>query len=272
MKPEESAPPSIVITGSTRGIGLGLARSFLRRRCRVVVSGRDEAVLDKALSLLAEEFDPESFRGVRCDTTRFADLELLRDRAIEEFGGIDIWINNAGRSQPWLLVHESKPEDLESIVRTNILGVIWGSQVAARAMVPLKRGMIANMAGFGSDGSHMNRMVLYGLSKRSVQYFTHAFASELKGTGVAAGIINPGMVATDFLRAPFEGREKEFDKSKWVMNIIASRVGDVTPWLADRILKTWRSGRNDFRILFSGPLKMLFRFLTAPFVKRDIVG
>jgi len=270
MNSEE--PLSVVITGSTRGIGLGLSRAFLERGCRVVVSGKDEAVMDRALASLAEKFDPESFTGTLCDVSRYADLEKLRDHAVEQFGTVDIWINNAGRSQPWLLVHESRPEDLESIVRTNILGVIWGSQIAARTMIPKKQGMIVNTAGFGSDGSSMKRMALYGLSKRSVQYFTHALAGELKSTGVSAGIINPGMVATEFLKAPFEGRESEFEKSKWILNILSSTVERVTPWLADRILKTRLERRNDFRIAYSGPLKMMARFLTAPFVKRDIVG
>ena len=86
----------VVITGSTRGIGFGLAREFLRRGRRVLVCGRNAETTEKAVLALAE-YGAEVF-GQACDVTQLEQVQALWDAATARFGKVDIWINNAGLS------------------------------------------------------------------------------------------------------------------------------------------------------------------------------
>ena len=87
---------TIVITGSTRGIGYGMATAFLEMGCAVVISGRQQAVVDQAVSALADRFGAEKVFGTACDVRKLDQVQGLWDAAAAHFGRIDIWINNAG--------------------------------------------------------------------------------------------------------------------------------------------------------------------------------
>ncbi|NTU63416.1 MAG: SDR family NAD(P)-dependent oxidoreductase, partial [Chloroflexi bacterium] len=87
---------TIVITGSTRGIGFGLAAEFLKRECNVVINGRSQSAVDQAINSLAEWHPPNRVWGQPGDMTRYDDVQRMWDNARSHFGSIDIWINNAG--------------------------------------------------------------------------------------------------------------------------------------------------------------------------------
>ena len=90
---------SIVITGSTRGIGKGIARELLRRGHRVALSGRSQAAVDQALAELRTSATGDALAvGIACDVSKAADLQALWDGAHAAFGRVDIWVNNAGIS------------------------------------------------------------------------------------------------------------------------------------------------------------------------------
>src|SRR4051812_24858315 len=91
---------AIVVTGSTRGIGFGLADAFLARGRSVVVTGRTGGAVDEAVGRLAGKHDRARITGVACDVTRAADLESLWATATRHHGEVDAWINNAGTCNP----------------------------------------------------------------------------------------------------------------------------------------------------------------------------
>ena len=91
---------TILITGSTRGIGYGLADSFLALGCAVTISGRTQEKVDEAATALAAKHPAERIFGHPCDVTRFQQVQTLWDAAHNHYGQVDIWINNAGISQP----------------------------------------------------------------------------------------------------------------------------------------------------------------------------
>ncbi|MBP7689770.1 MAG: SDR family NAD(P)-dependent oxidoreductase, partial [Thermoflexales bacterium] len=86
---------TIVVTGSTRGIGFGLAHEFLQRGCRVVVNGRSQSAVDQAMSDLAGRHGADRVGGFPADMTVYEQVQTLWDQSIKRFGCIDIWINNA---------------------------------------------------------------------------------------------------------------------------------------------------------------------------------
>lgn len=255
----------VVITGSTRGIGFGLAGAFLEQGGSVVVSGRTPDAVEQAIARLAEDYDPARIAGQACDVTHYDQLEALWDAAVQAFGGVDIWINNAGVGTPYRAPWEIAPEQVEQVIRTNLLGVMFGTQVAYRRMVEQGSGQIFNVEGFGSTGGMRRGMTIYGSSKAAVTYFTRSFLKEMGDGPVLLGTISPGMVATGLVTGAFDD-PAEFERSRKVMSILTDRVETVAPWLVRRMLENRKNGAA---IRWLTSTKVTLRFLSAPFSHRD---
>lgn len=120
---------NIVITGSTRGIGLSMATQFLRIGCNVTLSGRGEELSEATRSTLS------SFEGkyiyIPCNVQKKANLQILWDESSRQWGGIDIWINNAGQNAPHIFSWETGETYTEKIITTNIIGMIPASRLMA---------------------------------------------------------------------------------------------------------------------------------------------
>lgn len=257
----------IVITGSTRGIGFGLADSFLDLGCAVTISGRTHEGVDKAVGEISVKHDRKDVFGYPCDVCKHEQVKALWEAAKVHFGNIDIWINNAGISGPQLMVWEISPSQTRKIVETNVLGVIYGSMIAVEGMLEQGGGGIYIMEGMGTDGRRHEGLTLYGMTKYGLDYFTKGLIEETKGTPVLVGSIRPGMVITDFILKQYEDRPEEFERAKRIFNIIADRVETVTPWLAGRLLANDKHGA---RISWFTRRKFFTRVLTNPFRKRDL--
>jgi NAD(P)-dependent dehydrogenase (short-subunit alcohol dehydrogenase family) len=257
----------VVVTGSTRGIGLGLARELLKRGCRVVVSGRSQGSVDTALAQLADVAGPDRLTGKPAEVSRFEDHEALWQHAVDAFGRVDLWINNAGISLARKPFTEAATGDLDQIVGINLLGVIYGTQVALAGMTAQGAGSIWNMEGFGSDGMTSPGLAPYGSTKRAVTYFTDAVAKEQKGKPVTVSHLSPGIVVTDLLVGDYADDPEGWAKAKKVLNILGDSVETVTPYLADGVLT---STKNGDRVAWLTRGKAARRFATAAFNKRDI--
>jgi NADP-dependent 3-hydroxy acid dehydrogenase YdfG len=162
---------------------------------------------------------------------------------------------------------EVSAKQSKNVVKTNILGTMYGTQVALSGMIAQGFGALYNMEGFGARGRSMQGMALYGSTKAAIHFIDQSLAQETQGTPVIMGAISPGMVITEMITRQFEGREQELEKSKPILNIIAERPETVAPVLADKIL---RNEKNGVTIAFSSSTRMMLKFLTAPFKKRDL--
>ena len=161
----------IVITGSTRGIGYGLADAFLNLDCSVTIGGRDQDTVDKAVAKLIEKHTPEKVLGIACDVRDPDQVQALWDQSKTRFNKIDIWVNNAGFSGPQLAAWLMPPEKAREIIETNLLGEIHGSIVAVRGMIAQGYGALYNMEGMGSDGRMHEGLTYYGTSNSGRNYF-----------------------------------------------------------------------------------------------------
>lgn len=257
----------VVITGSSRGIGYGLAEAFLTRNCAVVISGRSNGSTQAALDKLCSSYDPYNLAGISCDVRSYEQVQALWDGATVRFGKVDIWINNAGLSGPEKPFWKQEPEMSRNIIETNLLGVIYGSQVALNGMIAQNSGCIYNVEGLGSDGRVHPGLTLYGTTKYGMKYLNDALVKETRGTPIIVGALRPGMVVTDLIIDPYRNRPQEWQKVKRVFNIFADRVDNVAPWLVDQVLSNEKTGR---RIQYLSSWGLLVRFLTMPFTKRDV--
>jgi NAD(P)-dependent dehydrogenase (short-subunit alcohol dehydrogenase family) len=265
----------IVITGSTRGLGFQLAREFLRTGCAVVVSGRTGTAVDAALSRLRAEYPQAAVHGIACDVAEPGQVQALWDGAVKALGGVDHWINNAGVGQPTVPLWDLEPGMMEAVVRTDLLGVLFGARVAMRGMTAQAReqgrapGAIWFMEGHGSDGSVRSGLSVYGAAKRALRYVARALAVEARDTGVLVGALSPGIMVTDFTLKPLDRRDPAaWERTRRVFNILADLPETVAAFLAPRILAARRSGT--LIAWLTGP-KILFRFLFAGILRRRVM-
>ena len=262
----------IVVTGSTRGIGRGLALQLLERGQHVIVSGRSAT----AASAAASELQPHARDGARvigvgCDVSQLAQVENLWNTAHREFGRVDIWINNAGISHDRQRGGELRGADIRAVEETNLLGMMYATQVAMRGMQQQPAGgTIYNMEGFGSSGMKTPGMSLYGASKFALTYFNKALLSETKHSKVRICYLSPGIVITDLLKRDMGGTANpaDWERTKRIYNILADRVETVTPWLAEGVLRNDKAGA---RIAWLTGGKAGRRFLMSLFRKRQIL-
>jgi len=258
---------SIVITGSTRGIGYGLADAFLERGCYVVISGRTQEKVEEAIAKLSTNHDPKHLLGCPCDVTRFDEVQTLWDTALARWGQVDVWINNAGMGHAQTDFWDESPEEIAAVVETNIIGAMYGARVALKGMLGQGFGSLYNVEGLGSDGRRVQGLTLYASTKYGLKYLTDALVQETRGTSVLVGALRPGMVLTDLLTQQYQERPEEWERVKRVFNILADRVETIAPWFADQILGNTRSGVR-FRWLSTG--KVMGHFLGALLGKRDL--
>lgn len=258
---------TVVITGSTRGLGFGLAQRFLERGCNVVINGTRQERVDEALGRLSAFAG--RVHGVSGDVSSASDVERLYREAEERFLAVDIWINNAGIGQPpvkaWAL--DSSLQD--RIAGVNLMGVVHGTVVPFRAMKSRRSGMIFTMEGHGSNGRIVDGMAMYGASKSAATYYTKAFAYEAKGSGVSIGLLQPGMVVTDLLMETLSGDDPENAKRREIYNLLADDVGTVSAFLADGVLAARGPSPS---VVWLTPRKAMFRLLFGRFMKRDVFG
>ncbi|MFC7713784.1 SDR family oxidoreductase [Nonomuraea recticatena] len=248
----------IVITGGTRGLGFGLARALVEQGHRVAVCGTGAdrvSTAAAALGVLARV----------ADVTSRDQLQSLWDAAVDRYGRVDIWINNAGVSHAREPVWRLPAEQARRVVDVNVLGVINGSSVAIGGMAAQGGGHVWNMEGLGSDGRIVRGLGVYGATKRASTYLTDALAKEVPG-GVTVGLLSPGLVVTDLLTHGYSAAERE--RAARMMSILADRVETVAPWLADKVISRARNGAH---VRWLTPAKIAFRFATAPFGRRGDV-
>ena len=255
---------TVVITGSTRGIGRGLAENFLKLGCQVVISGRQQTAVDKLVDQL-RALGPVT--GLACNITSSDELHGLWDHAIEKYGAVDIWINNAGMSIKKQSLDQQSIDDIHNIVSTNLTGVLLACRVAMIGMKKQGQGQIWNMEGCGSNGAAQPGMASYGATKRAVNYLNKALRKDVAGSGVQICTLSPGIVVTDLLIGDYDTASPEWQKSKRIFNILGDTVNTVTPWLAKNVLASDKDG-STVAWLTNG--KAFYRFLTAGFNKRDL--
>lgn len=216
---------SAIITGGVRGIGKAIAEAFCKNGANVLLCYRsnDEAAQKTAEELKAYGTKVELLKGDVADPN-FATEAV--EKAKEEFGKIDVLVNNAGITKDKLLIKMSA-EDFDSVVDTNLKGSFYFMKAASAVMIKQRSGNIINLSsivGMKGNPSQIN----YSASKAGVIGMTMSAAKELGRRGIRVNAIAPGYIATDMT-----GVLTEDQMAKMAGAISLGRVGE-----AEDIAKT----------------------------------
>ena len=250
----------VVITGATRGFGYAVAEAMLRADAIVVISGRSEDALSKATASLGAL---GMVRSQTCDVKEEQQVYGLARFAIQSFGRIDIWINNAGYSSAAGLMLETDPQQAIDMFLANDMGTLYGSQAALHFMKSRKEGTLVNLYGNGSFLRPASPTGLYGATKVWITSFTRSLAKEISGSGVRLIGFSPGMMLTDMLTNPIVIGEHGKDMMKQYAFVLRF-LGDDPKNAAQKLVETIANNKKEFieyRML--RPWKITLRLLRA---------
>jgi short-subunit dehydrogenase len=177
------AAQCIVVTGASSGIGLVTARMAARRGARVVLSSRNAAALEEAAAAIRG--DGGEAACLAADTGRRDEIERLADFAVDRYGGVDTWVNNAGVGL-YGRITETPLEDMRQLFETNFWGVVHGSLAAVRVMSE-RGGALINVGSVLSDRA-IPLQGAYAASKHAVKGFTDALRMELAKDGIPMAV------------------------------------------------------------------------------------
>jgi short-subunit dehydrogenase len=184
----------VVITGASQGIGRETALHLAVRGASVAIAARNEEALQE-LATQVERLGGQA-EPVVTDVAEFDQVERLAQRAIERFGRIDTWVNNAAVSI-YATVEQLEPDEMERLVRVNLLGQIYGSKAAIARMKPRRAGTIINVGSALSERA-IPLQSAYVASKHGVRGFSEALRLELihEDAGIDVVLILPSSINT----------------------------------------------------------------------------
>ncbi len=185
---------NVLVTGGQQGIGLSMARAFVKKGANVAVNWFDNKIAAEKIILLGEQYGV-GVKLIQGDIANVADARHIVDKTITRFGAIDILINNAGvfPRVPFLSMEE---HDWDHVLDVNLKGSFFCSQAAVKFMIEYKCcGSIINLSSQAIRGYAPNS-VHYTASKMGVVGLTRAMALDLAKYGIRVNCIAPGLTDT----------------------------------------------------------------------------
>ncbi len=183
-----------IVTGGTKGIGRAVAEALAAESMNVCVGARN---LDEVKQAVRElEGAGASATGAACDVRVYEEVEALVAHAVEEFGGVDVLINNAGVGLH-KTVEETSPEEFRAVIETNLFGVFHGCRAAIPEMKKRGGGYIINVSSLAGANPHPS-MATYNASKFALNGFSEALMQEVRHDGIKVSYVMPGSVNTEF--------------------------------------------------------------------------
>jgi 3-oxoacyl-[acyl-carrier protein] reductase len=199
---------AVIITGSTHGIGYATAAEFLRHGDRVVIFCRHRKHVDDAVKTLSAIAGRENILGMVADVRKPADVEKVTGKCLEQFGRIDVLVNNAGVAA-YKSLEETTDADWDRIIDTNLKGTFLFLRQVVPVLKKQRKGVVINISsGLGVEG--MAGFSAYCASKFGVVGLTKVMADEIGQKGIRIYAVLPGAVDTSLLA----GSDLEIDASE----------------------------------------------------------
>ncbi|MCX4835055.1 3-oxoacyl-ACP reductase FabG [Streptomyces sp. NBC_01016] len=211
------ADKTAVITGGAQGIGLAIARAYVREGAKVVLGDLN---LEAAEAAAKELGGPSVAHAVRCDITEAAQVDALIRAAIDTFGSLDVMVNNAGITRD-ATMRTMTEDQFDQVIDVHLKGTWNGTRKAAAVMREQKRGAIVNISSL-SGKVGMVGQTNYSAAKAGIIGLSKAAAKEMAHHGVRVNAVQPGLIRSAMTEAM---PEKAWDQK--MAEIPMRRAGEV---------------------------------------------
>jgi len=195
-----------IVTGGTRGIGRAIAKSLASASAKVVITARNEKEIADAVAKL-NQLSGGSVSGHVCDVRDYEQVKSVFTKVVQDLGGVDILINNAGIGL-FVSVESTSVEDFRAVLETNVFGVFYCCHEAIPLMKRRGGGYIINISSLAGTNAHAE-MAAYNASKFGLNGFSEALMQEVRHDGIKVSYIMPGSVNTEF------GGDEPSDEKSW---------------------------------------------------------
>ena len=218
----------VFITGATAGFGAAMARTFVRNGHQVIISGRRADRLQALAAELGQAALP-----LLLDVTDKVSINTALDSIPAAWQTIDVLINNAGLALNVAPAHEASLEDWDTMIATNISGLVAMTRALLPAMVARNSGTIINLGSVAGDTPYPGGNV-YGATKAFVEQFTLNLRADLAGTGVRATNLAPGLCGgTEFSNVRLKGDDAAAAKVyEGTQPLTAEDIAETAYWIA----------------------------------------
>ncbi len=186
-----------IITGGGSGIGRDAARKMAQAGANVVIVGRTEPKLEAVKTEITTAGGTAASYAL--DVADYHGVQQMVDDVLEKFGRIDVLVNNAGHSSHNRRLLNTTPEEIRSVIDSNLIGTFFCTQAVVPAMLKAKSGTIINISSLAAVTPGPFSGFAYGAAKAAVINFTEFLNNDLRNTGIRASVVIPGEVATPIL-------------------------------------------------------------------------
>lgn len=221
---------TILITGATSGFGRACAELFAAKGWRLILTGRRGDRLDELRRALA----PAAVHTAICDVRDRQQIDTLFQEIPEDFREIEVLLNNAGLALGLSPAHETDLEQWETMVDTNIKGLLYMTRRFLPEMVKRRRGHVVNIGSVAASWPYPGGNT-YGATKAFVQQFSRNLRADLHGTGVRVTNIEPGLAESEFSLVRFAGdRDKAAKVYEGTEPLTPADIAEIVLWTVER--------------------------------------
>ncbi len=233
---------NVIVTGGSRGIGRAICIKLAKEGYNVIFNySKNNTEAEKTIKE-CEKYNVV-VKGYKADITNSDECQELVRKAIDEFGSIDVLVNNAGITRDSLIMR-MKDEDFNDVLRVNLSGTFYMIKAVSKYMIKNRSGSIINMSsivGLTGNAGQIN----YSASKAGIVGLTKSAAKELASKKIRVNAIAPGMIDTDMTRVLSEDIRnkiidsiplKEIGKPEDIANAVAFLASDMSRYITGQIL------------------------------------
>lgn len=222
-----------LITGSTAGIGKATAYQLARNNYNLILTGRRKDRLDDIKKDIEEKFKVRVIT-LNFDIRKKEECHKHLDNLSAEWQEVDVLINNAGLAQGLATIDAGLEEDWDTMIDTNIKGLLYVTKIVSNWMIKRKKGHIVNIGSIAGKEVYPNGNV-YCATKHAVDALNKAMRIELLPHNIKVTAIHPGMVETEFSLVRFKGNaERAKQTYTGLQPLTAEDIAETIAWVIQR--------------------------------------
>jgi NADP-dependent 3-hydroxy acid dehydrogenase YdfG/Tfp pilus assembly protein PilF len=222
----------VMVTGATSGIGKAIAEIFAMNGYKVIITGRREDRLEQLKDEFNQRFSAE-IQHLCFDIRLEADVHKALERLPQDWKNIDILVNNAGLAKGRAPIHMGNINHWETMIDTNIKGLLYISRLVSLNMVERQRGFIVNIGSVAAKEAYTDGNV-YCATKAAVDMLTKGMRLDLHKYGIRVAAVHPGHVETEFALVRFDGDEQKADIYSNFTPLTAADVAETVYYIVNR--------------------------------------